>query len=115
MALIAEGRSPATLRLLARRQVKGRAIVGSREPTVEPMEQLGNRAHCRHALVIDRRQHRAADQDLAARVALPFGVTGARDEAILLRPQTGDAFIERLNSGEDFLGLRHGAPPMTTD
>ena len=86
----------------------------SREPIVEPMQQLGNRAHRRHSLVIDRSQNRAANQDLSARVALSFSMTRARDQAILLRPQPGEAFIEGLNSGENFFRLRHGSPPTTT-
>lgn len=94
--------------LLPRQQVKGRPIVGSRECRVEPAEELGDRSHYRHSLVIDRRQDGPANQDLAPCVVLAFGVTGARDEAILFRPQTGEPFIEGLDSSEDFFGLRHG-------
>ena len=99
---------------LSGRQAKGRSIVGSRKPSIEPAEELGDRPHHRYALVINRGQDHPTDEDLASRVELPFGMTGACDAVILLRPQTGEAFIEGLNSGENFFGLRHGSPPTTT-
>ena len=52
--------------------------------------------------MIDRCQDRAANQDLAAGIAFPFGLTCARQESILLGAQTGQAFIERLNSLANF-------------
>ena len=114
-ALIAEGRSPPPTRFfyLGNRSKAARSW-GRVSLVSSPAEELGDRSDHRHALVINRRQDRPADQDLAACVALALRMTRACDEAILLGPQTGEAFVERLNSGEDSFRLRHGSPPTTT-
>jgi hypothetical protein len=54
--------------------------VGSRELRVEPAKKLGDRSDHRHALMINRRQDRPANEDLAACVVLAFGVTSARSD-----------------------------------
>ena len=61
-------------------QVECCAIVRPSEPRVEPTQELGARTHRRHALVIDRRENGAPDQNLASGIALAFGLADTRDE-----------------------------------
>jgi hypothetical protein len=90
-----------------RRQVECRAIVWSCELRIEPTKELRARSHRRHALVFDRRENGAADQNFASGIALAFCLADARDEPALLCVQTSEPFVDRLKTIADFVGLRH--------
>jgi hypothetical protein len=88
-------------------QVECCAIVTSRELRVEPTKELGARSQRRHALVINRREYGAADQNLASGIALAFRLADACDESALLCVQTSEPFVERLKTKSDLLGVGH--------
>jgi hypothetical protein len=60
-----------------------------------------------NAFVLNGREDGAANQTLAAGVALAFGVARAGREPDSLSPQTGETFVEGLNSRADILSVRH--------
>jgi hypothetical protein len=62
---------------IATTQVEDRAIVRTGQPAVQPLQEVALTAKHRHAIVIDRRQDRCPDENLAARIRLAFGLTDA--------------------------------------
>jgi hypothetical protein len=90
-------------------QVEDCAVMRSREPGIEPAQELGARSYCRHPLVIDGDENGAADQNLAPGIAFAFRLADARDKPALLHPQASQALVECLKTDADFFGLRHGA------
>jgi len=89
-------------------EIERGAIMGSRQPRIEPGAELVAVSDRRHALVGDRGEDCAGDQNLSAGIALPVCQAGARDKPASLSPQAGEGFINELEAGADFLGLVHG-------
>ena len=92
-------------------QAEHRAIVRPRETGVEPPAELGRGLHVRHALAVDRRQDRAANQNLATGIAFAFGMAGACEQPLASGTQPRETFVDRVNARVNLLGLRHAAPP----
>jgi hypothetical protein len=69
----------------------------SAEPAIEPSEELLDGLQARHSLVLDRREDRAADQDLSPGVALAFSLTCACEQPALLTPEPRQPLFERVN------------------
>jgi hypothetical protein len=90
-------------------QVEDRTVMRSREPGIEPAQELGAGSQCRHPLVIDGCENSAADQNLAPGIAFAFRLADACDEPVLLHPQASEALVECLKTDAHFFGLWHWA------
>ena len=64
------------------------------EPLVHPARERVQGAQGRYAFVLDRREHGAADQNLATGVAFALGVIRAGDEAGTFGAQARQASVE---------------------
>jgi hypothetical protein len=93
---------PATI---ATGQIEDRAIMRTRQPVIQPLQERALSVEHRHTTVIDGSEHGRTDQNLAARVTLSFGLTDAGGETDTLGPQARQAFIECLNSRVALRGL----------
>jgi hypothetical protein len=83
------------------------AIRETREPRLQPPQQLDLTAHRRHPFVLDSRQHRAADHDLPPRLAAALGLSRVSHKTILLRLQAREPLVNRVKPDPDSLGLGH--------
>jgi hypothetical protein len=83
---------------IARVQAEYSPIVRPHETGIQPSAELGRGLHARHAFVVDRGQHRAANQNLATGIAFAFGMAGARKQPLAPGAQACEAFIERVNA-----------------
>ncbi|MFN7980714.1 MAG: hypothetical protein U0Q11_02550 [Vicinamibacterales bacterium] len=68
--------------------------MGAFEALFHPAGERVHRAQRRHAFVLHGGKHGAADQNLATRVAFPFGVIRAGDEAGAFGAQAREAGVE---------------------
>jgi hypothetical protein len=93
-------------------QIERGPIVWASQMPVEPTKQLLPGPHLGHALMLDRRENRAADQNLAACIALSFGLRRTSDETALLSANSRQAFVEGLNSRAHSICLSHRTPPL---
>jgi hypothetical protein len=68
------------------------------ELRVKPTDQVGSRSKRRNPLTFCRRQHRAAEHDLPARVTLAFDATRPRDKPFSFSAQPREAFIDQAKA-----------------
>ena len=68
------------------------------ESLCHPLGERVERAQGGDAFVLNRGEDGATDQNLATRVALPFGVVRAGNQARTFRSQSRETSVERLDA-----------------
>ena len=88
-------------------QIEDRSIVSRVKRASSQRSSSADDFECRHAFVLDGREHRAADQDLASGITFAFCLVRAREQSALLCAKTCDAFVERADSSADLICVGH--------